>query len=80
MKLRTTTILLAVLASAPALAQSTAPTRMRAPEGTGNFVAGQTERYGAPVAGQTERYDAPIAGHPEKHGDSAVGNGATSAD
>ena len=80
MKLRTTTILLAVLASAPALAQSTAPTPMRAPKGTGNFVAGQTERYAVPVAGQTERYDAPIAGHPVKRGESAVGKGTRSAE
>ena len=80
MKLRTVTILLIVLVSGPALAQSTAVTPMRGREGTGNFVAGQRGRYATPVAGQTERYDAPIAGHPEKRNDAAVGNGTISAD
>lgn len=80
MKLTTTTILVAVLAGAPALAQSTAPEPMRGGEGTGNFAAGQTERYAAPVAGQTERYAAAIAGHPRKAGEAAVGGGTTSAD
>jgi uncharacterized membrane protein len=80
MKLRTTTLLVAILASAPALAQSTAPSPMRGPEGTGNFVAGQTERYGVPVAGETNRYAAPVSGHPQKAGESAVGSDATSSD
>jgi hypothetical protein len=63
------TIKLAVLAagllsSFPVLAQTAGDTENTGPQGTGNFVAGQTERYGTPVAGKPEGTGNPVAGGP----------------
>jgi hypothetical protein len=63
------TIKLAVLAagllsSLPILAQTAGHTENTGPQGTANFVAGQTERYGTPVAGKPEGTGNPVAGRP----------------
>jgi hypothetical protein len=51
-------VLAGVLAASPAFAGPysglAGDTPNTGPEGTGNFVAGQTERYGIPVAGKPE--------------------------
>jgi hypothetical protein len=62
------TIKLAVLAagllsSVPVLAQTAGDTENTGPQGTGNFVAGQTERYGT-VAGKPQGTGNPVAGRP----------------
>jgi hypothetical protein len=53
-----------MLASVPVLAQTAGGTQNTGPEGTGNFVAGQTERYGTPVAGKPKGTGSPVAGQP----------------
>jgi hypothetical protein len=53
-----------MLTSLPVLAQTAGGTQNTGPEGTGNFVAGQTERYGTPVAGKPEGTGNPVAGQP----------------
>jgi hypothetical protein len=53
-----------MLTSLPVLAQTAGGTQNTGPEGTGNFVAGQTERYGTPVAGKPEGTGSPVAGQP----------------
>jgi hypothetical protein len=53
-----------MLASVPVLAQTAGGTQNTGPEGTGNFVAGQTERYGTPVAGKPEGTGNSVAGQP----------------
>jgi hypothetical protein len=53
-----------LLTSLPALAQTAGGTQNTGPQGTGNFVAGQTERYGTPVAGRPEGTGNPVAGQP----------------
>ena len=63
------TIKLAVLAagllsSVPVLAQTAGDTENTGPQGTGNFVAGQTERYGTPVAGRPQGTGNPVAVRP----------------
>jgi hypothetical protein len=63
------TIKLAVLAaglltSLPVLAQTAGGTQNTGPQGTGNFVAGQTNREGTPVVGKPEGTGNPVAGQP----------------
>ena len=63
------TIKLAVLAagllsSLPVVARTAGDTENTGPQGTGNFVAGRTERYGTPVAGKPEGTGNPVAGRP----------------
>jgi hypothetical protein len=53
-----------MLTSLPVLAQTAGGTENTGPQGTGNFVAGQTERYGTPVVGKPEGTGNPIAGQP----------------
>jgi hypothetical protein len=53
-----------LLTSLPVLAQTAGGTQNTGPQGTGNFVAGQTERYGTPVAGKPEGTGNPVAGQP----------------
>ena len=53
-----------LLSSLPVLAQTAGDTENTGPQGTGNFVAGQTERYGTPVAGKPEGTGNPVAGRP----------------
>jgi hypothetical protein len=53
-----------LLTSPPVLAQTAGGTQNTGPQGTGNFVAGQTERYGTPVAGRPEGTGNPVAGQP----------------
>jgi hypothetical protein len=53
-----------LLTSLPVLAQTAGGTENTGPQGTGNFVAGQTERYGVPVAGKPEGTGNPLAGQP----------------
>jgi hypothetical protein len=53
-----------LLTSLPVLAQTAGGTENTGPQGTGNFVAGQTERYGVPVAGKVEGTGNPVAGQP----------------
>ena len=58
-------VLVSVLAASPAFAAGPAgDTPNTGPEGSGNFVAGQTERYGIPVAGKPEGTGNPVAGQP----------------
>jgi hypothetical protein len=51
-----------LLTSFPVLGQTAGGTQNTGPQGTGNFVAGQTERYGVPVAGRPEGTGNPVAG------------------
>jgi hypothetical protein len=53
-----------LLISLPALAQTAGNTPNTAPQGTGNFVAGQTGREGTPVAGKPEGTGNPVSGQP----------------
>ncbi|MEA2859199.1 MAG: hypothetical protein QOC72_1238 [Methylobacteriaceae bacterium] len=53
-----------LLSSLPVLAQTAGDTENTGPQGTGNFVAGQTERYGTPVAGKPEGTGNSVAGRP----------------
>jgi hypothetical protein len=53
-----------LLTSLPVLAQTAGGTQNTGPQGTGNFVAGQTERYGTPVAGRPEDTGNPVASQP----------------
>jgi hypothetical protein len=53
-----------LLSSLPVLAQTAGDTENTGPQGTGNFVAGQTERYGTPVAGKPEGTGNWVAGRP----------------
>jgi hypothetical protein len=46
------------------LAQTAGGTQNTGPQGTGNFVAGQTAREGTPVAGKPEGTGNPVAGQP----------------
>jgi hypothetical protein len=54
-----------MLTSLPVLAQTAGGTENTGPQGTGNFVAGQTERYGTPVVGKPEGTGNPVAGQPK---------------
>jgi hypothetical protein len=63
----------ALLASAPVMAQNTAPTQNRGPEGTGNFVAGKAEGNGNFVAGKPEGNGNFVAGKPEGNGNFVAG-------
>jgi hypothetical protein len=54
-----------MLISLPVLAQTAGGTENTGPQGTGNFVAGQTERYGTPVVGKPEGTGNPVAGQPK---------------
>jgi hypothetical protein len=58
-----------LLTSFPALAQTAGGTQNTGPQGTGNFVAGQTQRYGTPVAGKPEGTGNPVAGQPADKSD-----------
>jgi hypothetical protein len=62
--IRLAVIAAGMLTSLPVLAQTAGGTQNTGPEGTGNFVAGQTERYGTPVAGKPEGTGNPVAGQP----------------
>jgi hypothetical protein len=53
-----------LLTSLPVLAQTAGNTPNTGPQGTGNFVAGQTERYGTPVVGKPEGTGNPVADKP----------------
>jgi hypothetical protein len=53
-----------LLTSLPVLAQTAGGTENIGSQGTGNFVAGQTERYGVPVGGKPEGTGNPVAGRP----------------
>jgi hypothetical protein len=53
-----------LLSSLPVLAQTAGDTENTGPQGTGNFVAGQTERYGTPVTGKPEGTGNSVAGRP----------------
>jgi hypothetical protein len=52
-----------LLTSLPVLAQTAGGTENTG-QGTGNFVAGETERYGVPVAGKAEGTGNAVAGQP----------------
>jgi hypothetical protein len=52
------------LTSVPVLAQTAGGTPNTGPQGTGNFVAGQTNREGTPVAGKPEGTGNPVSGQP----------------
>ena len=54
-----------MLTSLPVLAQTAGGTENTGPQGTGNFVAGQTERYGTPVVGKPEGTGNPVTGQPK---------------
>ena len=54
-----------LLAAAPAFAQTAGGTANTGPQGTGNFVAGQTNRIGTPVAGKPEGNGNFVAGKPK---------------
>jgi hypothetical protein len=54
-----------MLTSLPVLAQTAGGTENTGPQGTGNFVAGQTERYGTPVVGKPEGTGNPLAAQPK---------------
>jgi hypothetical protein len=71
---------IALLTSAPALAQTAGGTQNTGPQGTGNFVAGQTNREGAPVAGKPEGTGNPVAGKPEGSGNPVAGQPADKMD
>ena len=53
-----------LLTALPVLAQTAGNTPNTGPQGTGNFVAGQTNREGTPVAGKPEGTGNPVAGQP----------------
>ena len=53
-----------LLTSPPVVAQTAGGTENAGPQGTGNFVAGQTERYGVPVGGKPEGTGNPVAAQP----------------
>jgi len=53
-----------LLISLPVLAQTAGNTPNTGPQGTGNFVAGQTGREGTPVAGKPEGTGNPVSGQP----------------
>jgi hypothetical protein len=65
-----------LLTSLPALAQTAGGTQNTGPQGTGNFVAGQTAREGTPVAGKPEGTGNPVAGKPEATGNPVSGQPA----
>jgi hypothetical protein len=79
---KTKLILLAagLLTSLPALAQTAGGTQNTGPQGTGNFVAGQTGREGTPVAGKPEGTGNPVAGKPEGTGNPVAGQPADKMD
>jgi hypothetical protein len=54
-----------LLTSLPVLAQTAGNTPNTGPQGTGNFVAGQTERYGIPVTGRPEGTSHPASSNPD---------------
>ena len=62
-----------LLTSLPVLAQTAGGTQNTGPQGTGNFVAGQTAREGTPVAGKPEGTGNPVAGKPEGTGNPVSG-------
>jgi hypothetical protein len=66
----------ALLISLPVLAQTAGGTQNTGPQGTGNFVAGQTGREGTPVAGKPEGMGNPVAGKPEGTGNPVSGQPA----
>jgi hypothetical protein len=53
-----------LLSSLPVLAPTAGDTENTGSQGTGNFVAGQTDRYGTPIAGKPEGTGNPVAGRP----------------
>ncbi|HEX3182455.1 MAG TPA: hypothetical protein VHR44_14575 [Beijerinckiaceae bacterium] len=53
-----------LLTAFPVVAQTAGNTPNTGPQGTGNFVAGQTGRSGTPVAGKPEGTGNPVAGQP----------------
>jgi hypothetical protein len=63
-KIKLALLVAGLLTSLPVLAQTAGGTENTGPQGTGNFVAGQTERYGVPVAGKPEGTASPVAGQP----------------
>jgi hypothetical protein len=65
-----------LLTSLPVLAQTAGGTQNTGPQGTGNFVAGQTAREGTPVAGKPEGTGNPVAGKPEGAGNPVSGQPA----
>jgi hypothetical protein len=65
-----------LLTSLPVLAQTAGGTQNTGPQGTGNFVAGQTAREGTPVAGKPEGTGNPVAGKPEGTGKPVSGQPA----
>jgi hypothetical protein len=62
--IRLTIVAAGLLTALPALAQTAGNTPNTGPQGTGNFVAGQTNREGTPVAGKPEGTGNPVAGQP----------------
>jgi hypothetical protein len=63
-KIKVAVLAAGLLASLPVLAQTAGNTPNTGPQGTGNFVAGQTNREGTPVAGKPEGTGNPVAGQP----------------
>ena len=74
--LKLTIVAAALIGAAPAFAQTAGNTPNTGPQGTGNFVAGQTGREGAPVAGKPEGTGNPVAGKPEGMGNPIAGQPA----
>lgn len=72
-RLRLAALAVTLLASAPVMAQNTAPSPNRGPEGTGNYVAGKPEGNGNYVAGKPEGNGNYVAGKPEGNGNYVAG-------
>jgi hypothetical protein len=63
-KIKLAVLAAGLLTSLPVLAQTAGNTPNTGPQGTGNFVAGQTSREGTPVVGKPEGTGNPVAGQP----------------
>jgi hypothetical protein len=63
-RFKLTLLAASLLISLPALAQTAGNTPNTGPQGTGNFVAGQTGREGTPIAGKPEGTGNPVSGQP----------------
>jgi len=72
-KLRAMMLVVACVAVAPAFAQTAGGTDNTAPQGTGNFVAGNPEGTGNFVAGKPEGTGNFVAGKPEGTGNFVAG-------